>query len=127
MKFRAPGNGVEFEIPDEWWTFSDMPEFRPGRFYPYPQSYVEVTEVVPLREIEPPIRDAHVPSFRKYKLVPVLLAFTSPECSLPPVQAIAIASGGNYKYRVTNGYHRYYASVAAGFEFLPITEKEHAI
>ena len=43
-------------------------------------------EVVDLASVEPPVPNTGIPLFRKYKLVPVLFAFTSPECSLPPMK-----------------------------------------
>lgn len=54
----------------------------------------------------------------KYKLVPVLMAFQSPECYLPPVELEALA-GEPYRFRVLNGFHRFYASVVVGYASLP--------
>ena len=37
MHFKTPRGEVAFEIPDEWWRFSEMDTFtsQGGRFYPY--------------------------------------------------------------------------------------------
>jgi hypothetical protein len=123
MRFSTPRNDVEFEIPDEWWTFAEMNAFSTdgGGYYPYPFQCAKSVEIVELVDVEPPSRNDGVPPFKKCKLVPVLLAFTSPECALPPVEVEALSSDGRPRYRVVNGYHRYYASVAAGYTKLPVT------
>ena len=123
MWFEIPGAGSQFEIPDDWWTFVGMGEFSPspGGYFPYSTAPGnEETVVEPLTDIEPPLRDAGIPPFKKYKLVPVLFSFMSPECALPPVEVIAATHESRYRYRVRNGYHRFYASVAAGYTNLPV-------
>src|SRR6266849_1607646 len=123
MRFEISATGIGFEIPDDWWSFAEMDSFSPkgGGFYPYKQSDItEDIHVVLLSEIEPPMRNSGVPPFKKYKMVPVLLAFLSPECLLPPVEVQALASSKTHRFKVYNGYHRYYASVAVGYTKLPI-------
>jgi hypothetical protein len=126
MKFKTPKTGVEFEIPDEWWEFSEMNKFElnGGRFYLYSTCFENV-EAVDISEIEPPTRNKEIPPFKKYKLVPVFMAFMSQENSLPPVEVILNKNAEQYKYKVKNGYHRYYASVAVGFPLLPIVITEN--
>ena len=80
MLFKMP-DASEFEIPEKWWTFVEMDKFSPdggGGYYPYPPTLDQI-EVVPLATVEPPVRATGVAPFRKCKLVPVLLAFQSPE------------------------------------------------
>ena len=126
MKFRTPASAIEFDIPDEWWTFAEMSAFSPGGggYYPYPFQLANSVEVVRLADVEPPRRNDGVPPFKKYKLVPILLAFGSPECALPPVEVEPMPNDGGTKYRVVNGYHRYYASVAAGYTKIPVTIRQ---
>jgi hypothetical protein len=120
MQFKTPGGEVTFDIPDEWWQFAEMDTFRLlGRFYPYPFGSDQEIDAVPVTEIEPPMRNAGVPPFKKYKMVPVLFAFSSPECALPPVEVDALPVSSTYRFRIYNGYHRYYASVAVGYPLLP--------
>lgn len=119
MQFTTPG-GIAFQIPDDWWRFADMDRFRVpagGGFYPYAQA--PSLEVVPIEQIEPPTRDTGVELFKKYKLLPVLFAFQSPECALPAVKVQRLAAGP-YRFKVQNGLHRYYGSVAAGYRQLPV-------
>lgn len=121
MRFRTPRGDSAFEIPDDWWRFAEMDGFSPapGGFYPYRAKAEDGVEVVALTEIEPPQRDHGIGLFKKYKLLPLLFAFSSPECRLPPVEVHASDSAGPYRLKVHNGFHRYYASVAAGYTKLP--------
>jgi hypothetical protein len=119
MQFTTPKPGVTFEIPDDWWTFTEMAQFGGFEMGYYPPSDMSF-EVLDLNEIEPPQRSPGVPLFKKYKLVPVLLAFHSPECALPSVQVIRKTKPGRYSFTVHNGVHRFYASVAAGIGRLPV-------
>jgi hypothetical protein len=79
---------------------------------------------VPLREIEPPYR---VPAkdwrgFDRGRLVSVLNGIAT-GAEIEPVPLLKLLSSdfpaAPYRYRVRNGFHRFYASIAAGFECLP--------
>jgi hypothetical protein len=122
MHFETPGGEVAFEIPDEWWHFAEMDTFtsRGGRFYPYRPLLGEEIDAVPLADVEPPMRNSGVPPFKKYKMVPILFAFCSPECALPPVEVSALTGSAAYLFKVSNGYHRYYASIAVDYPLLPV-------
>jgi hypothetical protein len=127
MKFKTSPTGVAFDIPDDWWAFAEMEKFSGiggGCYFYGGQPSEHLTEVIDLSDVEPPSRNTGVPLFKKYKLVPVLFAFTSPECSLPPVRVERRLSPHCYRYRVTNGVHRYYASAAVGYTRLPILIQE---
>ena len=124
MDFMTPRGDVSFAIPDDWWNFAEMAAFDRSLgagFYPPSVKAGEEFETVPLSEIEPPLRAVAGLSFRKYKLMPVLFAFRSPECALPLVEVTQQTGIGHpYRYKVINGYHRYYASVAVGYRELPV-------
>jgi hypothetical protein len=118
--FIVPGSNIEFEIPDDWWQFCDMEDFRPATtFYLYSRRDVGV-QTVPVSAVRPPERDAGVVGFHKNRLVPILLAFTSDRCALPAVPVRELADGDAYRYQVLDGYHRYYATIAAGYSRLPV-------
>jgi len=120
MLFQTPCAALSFEIPNEWWQFAEMQSLRRGSpFYPYKVIDHQSVQVVPATLVEPPQRAEGVPPFKKYKLLPVFFAFQSPECELPAIEVIEL-NEGRYRYRVRNGYHRYYASVAVGFSELPV-------
>jgi hypothetical protein len=122
MKFKTSPTGFDFEIPDEWWTFAEMRKFdRVGEFYCYSEPRKdEVIEVVDLLAVKPPTREPSIAPFKKYKLVPVPFALTSPECNLPPVSVKRVNETNGYRFQVTNGFHRYYASLAVGYTMLPV-------
>jgi hypothetical protein len=85
MHFETSVTGARFDIPDEWWSFAEMDTFkRVSEYYPPPRD--KDFELVPLSDVEPPMRNLGVPPFKKYKLLPVLFTFWSPECALPPVE-----------------------------------------
>jgi hypothetical protein len=119
-KFIVPGSSIEFEIPDDWWQFCDMENFRPATtFYLYSQRDVGV-QTVPIAEVRPPERSAGVVGLHKNRLAPILLAFMSDRCTVPAVPVRELADGDRYRYEVLDGYHRYYASIAAGYTRLPV-------
>jgi hypothetical protein len=118
VRFQTPAPGVAFEIPDQWWLFADMAEFTPaGAFYTPNESPFDSVD---LAEVQPPTRDPGTPLFKKYKLLPVLFAFQSPECALPLVEVLRLTAPGRYRFVVHNGFHRFYASAAAGYSGLPV-------
>ncbi|OAI05412.1 hypothetical protein A1353_11540 [Methylomonas methanica] len=118
MRFRTPRDDYDFDIPDEWWSFAELDQLvsTPGPYYPYKSA--DAVQIVLLSDIEPPQRSKAIEPFKKYKLVPLLLAFRSPECGLPPIQLVELEDAV-YRYRVTNGYHRFYSSIAVGYSHAP--------
>jgi hypothetical protein len=116
MEVSIPGQTNQFEIPDDWWVFAEMEGFRPsgGGYYP-PPAGIDF-DVVPIAEVEPPARNQGVRAFDKFRLMPVLFAFRSPECALPA------APGGPYRFKVRNGYHLFYASIAVGYSKIPVIQ-----
>lgn len=125
MRFGLPANTDAFEIPDDWWQFAEMERFQPGPggYYPYQVRAGNDVDVVPLADVAPPQRNPGVPMLKKSKLVPILLAFQSPECALPPVEVYRVTSGP-YRFTVHNGFHRFYGSVAVGYTHLPVLVRE---
>jgi hypothetical protein len=53
MKFQTPG-GVPFEVPDDWWQFTEMKDFHPsaGSYYPYSEPKWGSVQIISLSEIE---------------------------------------------------------------------------
>jgi hypothetical protein len=129
MRHSFPLLPGEFEIPDQWWEEAGMNGFVPlGRAYCATTAAV----LVPLREIEPPFRvpesafDWH--GFDHVRLIPILKGFVA-GAKIPPVPLIKLpptdVPHAPFGYRVHNGFHRFYASVAAGYACLPaIIENE---
>jgi len=120
MRFTTPRGEVAFEIPDEWWEFvvvNDLP-FNHPHFFLYDKAAYPDAAIVQVANIEPPRRSAGVEAFKKYKLVPVLLAFWSPEYSLAPIN-LKPSSNRKYKFQLVSGFHRYYAAIAVGYSMIP--------
>ena len=123
-RFPFPLLPAEFEIPDEWLGEAGMKGFTPlGRGYRSAAAAV----LVPLREIEPPFRSREHPKdwrgFDRARLIDVLRGIVA-AAEIPPVPLFALPplefwQPSPFRYRVKNGVHRFYGSVAAGFECLP--------
>lgn len=124
MRFPFPLLPAEFEIPDDWWAESGMVGFVPAS-----SSYRSQPDakLVRLRDIEPPFRFPEYPidfhGFCRQRMIRILSGFAAdaeiepvPVAVYPPVDIPPAA----FQYRVGNGLHRFYASVAAGFEYLPV-------
>jgi hypothetical protein len=114
MLFKTPRHDQVFDIPDAWWHFAVDPAWNPGStLYPWCASATDVQRLL-LVDVKPPERDPGIALFKKYKLVPVLMAFQSPECALPPIE-VEKTGDAAFSYCVMNGLHRFYASVAVGY------------
>ena len=82
--------------------------------------------VVPTLKILPITRDPNIEGFSESgfiedRMTDILRAICENK-PLPPVQVHELMSG-SYRYKIYDGFHRYYASIAAGFSDLPITIK----
>jgi hypothetical protein len=115
---------MHYEIPEEWLGFFDFKQASTGhRFYHYGQCWTNA-QTVPLCEIQPPMRSEGVEPFKKYKMIPVLMAMMDPEGSLPPIVVAPLEPPSPYKYRVVNGFHRFYASAERGYPSIPVVMDE---
>lgn len=124
MLFVTPRGDHTFEIPHAWWLFAELPQLaRAATPEHYRYTWHSRAEVllISLIDIQPPVRRPNLPLLEKNRLMPILFAFssTSPDSALPPIEVRA-NSECSYRYRVFNGYHRYYASVAVGFRCAPV-------
>jgi hypothetical protein len=127
VRYLMPNYPCEFEIPDAWLAEAGFDKFTPSA--PAYHSDADGMKLVPLREIEPPYRLCAYAKdwlgFDRARLVDVLKGIVDsanikpvPLMQLPPGNRLVIVQ---YRYRVRDGFHRFYASIAAGFEFLPAT------
>lgn len=124
MRFYYPCYPAEFEIPDDWWAEAGMSGFRPAS-----ASYLSsdpAAQIILLREIEPPFRfPEHRKDFGGFdrgRLVSILSGFAA-GAAIEPVPLLALPTPefqpAPFRYRPRDGFHRFYASVAAGFNSLP--------
>ena len=129
MRYPMPNYPCEFEVPDAWLSEAGMAGFaRAGAAYRSTPSAV----LVPLREIEPPYRKPSTAKdwrgFDRLRLISLLQGFIGGS-EIEPVSLLELPAGihvvptfvlpGPYAYQVRNGFHRFYASIVAGFECLP--------
>ena len=125
MRFSFPCFPAEFEIPNEWWEQAGMREFSP-----VDAAYRSTSDatLMRLREIEPPFRFPECPldfrGFGRDRMIRVLAGFVAGN-EIEPVPVLDLfrrdlSVAGPFRYRVRDGFHRFYASVAAGFKCLPV-------
>lgn len=127
MRFSFPRFPAEFEIPDALWVDAGMSGFKPSR----PAFRSTGADLVALDDIEPLFRLSNTPrdgrGFRRAAIIEVLKGFVG-EDEIPPIDLLILPSlhdisGDPFKYRVLDGYHRFYGSIAAGFGFVPATTR----
>jgi hypothetical protein len=124
MRYPMPHFSCEFEIPDDWIAEAGAQAFSRGT-----AAYRTSAQAcdTPLTEVEPPPRLAHVHlSWRgldRDRFVRVLnwMVLGVPIEPVPVVEMPFVDLGSSpYKFRVRDGVHRFYASIAAGFTHLPL-------
>jgi hypothetical protein len=127
MQFAFPWFPAEFEIPDAWLDEAGMAGFTlRSSAYRSPAA-----DAVALDDIEPPFRLRRAPldwrGFNRERMVSILKGFVD-DAELPPIDLLILPptndmSADPFKYRLLEGCHRFYASIAAGFEFVPATTR----
>jgi hypothetical protein len=124
MRFPMPHFPCEFEIPDAWLSEAGAAGFTPTRsaFRSGP-SAMDVL----LTAVEPPPRLIGYPlSWRgldRVRFVRVLKGIVEDvEIEAVPVLPMPFVDLGPspYEFRIRDGVHRFYASVAMGFSHLPV-------
>lgn len=120
MHFLLPSGG-DFEIPDDWWIEAGMLDFQPrSQTYAVQPNVEQLHVLMPKQEIEPPSRARVLDfgGFQRDRMVAVLKGFAA-SMSLPAIVLHEQVEPGR-PYRVYDGYHRFYASIAAGFPAVPV-------
>jgi hypothetical protein len=123
MRYPMPNFPCYFELPDAWIAEAGLDRFTPATGY-----YRSTADAVPvpLATIEPVYRLVTHPKdwcgFDRVRLISVLKGIVS-SAEIEPVPLLALPvtefPPAPYRYRVLDGFHRFYASIAAGFECLP--------
>jgi hypothetical protein len=113
--------GGRFQLLADWWVEAGMDDFR-CEAEAYLITVYPPTELIALTDIEPPPlgKRGHLTDsgFDEERMVSVLQGIAN-RMIIPPVEVTVSQEEGEYRYKVHNGYHRFYASVAAGFPCLP--------
>jgi len=118
-----PNYPCEFELPDSWLAEAGMANFTSKA--PAYRSTVDAV-LVPLADVEPPYRRVTHPKdwrgFDRVRMVSILKGIFA-GAAIEPVPLLELPTSElslrPYRYRVLNGVHHFYASIAAGFESLP--------
>ena len=118
----------QFEIPDEWLHDSGITGWnRKRRAYLASQEALEVA----VQDVEPvAVRienglfrddiDKDVP--RIDRVMRILQGFVADDL-IPPVEISRLPDGCGYTYKLTDGTHRFYLSIGAGFTHVPAVER----
>lgn len=122
----------QVKIPDDWLVEAGLIGFKPDQ-----EMYRVKGEAtaIPLTDIIPPQREpGHMKDaygFDRARLVSILRGIVAGD-AIQAVEVMPLAgaaepeAAGPYRYRVYDGFHRFYASVAAGFTHLPCVISEAA-
>jgi hypothetical protein len=112
-------------INDEWWVEAGMPRFVPTSWaYRSDRDAVEIriADIGPVdlqRQLIGIFRDnADLGIPARERVLKILWGFRCGE-TIPPVKIVEGDAGYGYKYRVKDGVHRLYLSIAAGFTHVP--------
>jgi len=109
------------DIPDDWYAeaaISTIP--LQGRSYeagPPERINLPPSGELALSDVRPPRRAPGVPGLVRERAVALLGGFQS-KTPLPPIVAYAVPDPP-FAYRLGEGYHRYYLSLAVGFTHVP--------
>jgi hypothetical protein len=123
MRYQMPHYPCDFEIPDDWLSAAGMIGFVAADSA-YRSTAAAI--LIPLAAIEPVYRfTAHPKDWRGFdraRLISIFEGFVAGS-EIEPVPLLELPDmdfrRAPYRYRVLNGFHRFYASIAAGFDHLP--------
>lgn len=124
MRFPMPNHPCDVEIPDPWLAEAGMHGFQP--IGPAFRSSVGAT-LVPLVHVLPPHRNPAMSKdwrgLDRVRFISVLKGVVAGN-EIEAVKGRALTAEefpqAAYTHRVINGFHRFYASVVAGFTALPM-------
>lgn len=132
MRFPFPLLPATFELPEEWLAEAGLQGFRPeGEAF---RSAGDRVLILPLREIEPPARWPEYPNdfqgFDRARMIRILAGIVAGDV-IEPVPVLILpqpdAPRAPFRYRVRDGFHRFHASIAAGFTCLPAYDPEDPV
>lgn len=76
--------------------------------------------VMPIQDVEPPLRDGGKIWFRDRDTVIQILDGMRSGAELPPIQVWSREKTNSSRYIVRDGLHRFYLSIAVGFTAIPV-------
>src|ERR1700675_1129368 len=121
MKFTH--HGLPIELNDDWWTKAGMRGFvAVSNAYRTSQSFfdnaaVSVICIADIGPVDRPVgifRDSSEGIPARERAERILSGFLRDE-AIPPVKVVENRAGSVYRYKLTDGTHRLYCSLADGF------------
>jgi hypothetical protein len=105
-------------VPDEWLAEAGWKDFKPSHCsFRCESPHI----LIALADTEPPMRAPGVTldanGFCRDRMMKILVGIRQGD-SLPPI-SVEQGDPGQRPYRLRHGFHRYYASAAAGFSHVP--------
>ena len=117
--FDLPRGGGRFKLLADWWVEAGMDDFRRETEAYLVTVYPQV-QLIALADIAPTPLDRRALTdggFDYDRMMKILRGIAGKQV-IPPVEVMDHQQG-DYRYKVYDGNHRYYASIAAGFPCLP--------
>jgi hypothetical protein len=121
-------HGLQVELSDEWWADAEMAGFVPvSRSYRADPTFfkngapiveISIDDICPVHRSVGIFRDSEDGVPARERVVKILRGFRLGEL-IPAVEVLESKSGSAYRYKLTNGTHRLYCSLAAGFTHVP--------
>jgi uncharacterized ParB-like nuclease family protein len=123
MRFAMPYHPYDFELPCEWWAEAGMESFIP-QTESYASAAAERVIIVPLADVQPLRRavERDWRGFSKERMVGILQRIASKR-EISPIDVIEMPCEHHpkpqFRYAFYDGFHRFHASIAAGFKSIP--------
>jgi len=122
---------LQIELDDAWWAEAEMDNFIPAeKTYRVDIEAAKGRKVfeVSIDEVSPVRRNPGVGIFNdnreasaRERVVSLFRGFRTGS-AIPPVEIIPEPAGGDFRYKLVAGAHRFYCSLAAGFSHVPAVE-----
>lgn len=119
---------LSIELKDEWWADAEMVGFVPASSaYRADLSFskngepileVRISDVGPVHRPVGVFRDSEEGISAQERVLRILRGFRLVE-AIPPVRVVECESRSPHRYKLTDGTHRLYCSLAAGFTHVP--------
>lgn len=121
-------HGLLISLSDDWWADAGMADFVPSAaVYSTDRSAFPGIFEVKIDDIGPVHRNPGVGVFNddhysgipaRERVVRILRGFRCGDL-IPPVAVLKVQTGGDFSYRLSDGTHRLYYALAAGFSHVP--------
>ena len=122
---------LEVALPDSWWIEAEMVGFVPKSraFRPNLRAAqglavfeAKIDAVAPLKRAPGVgVFNDNEEATAKERVVRILRGFRE-EAELPPIHLVKLGHETKFRYKIGNGSHRFYCSLAVGFTHVPAFE-----